>query len=127
MTDPQHPFPFVQADAEPLDPELQRASRIAAIHAFADWLAMRPQAPVPTVIWAEHIIDQDDEVDEQTRVRGALDLMHRVQATPYEGRHAVVGDVDICTRQMHGIRIVYRVAAMKDRVPDRVYVTRDGS
>lgn len=116
-----------QMDAELTEVDLQRASKIAAIHAFADWLSMHRHAPIPTQIWAEHIIDQDDEADEQIRVRGALDIMHRVQASPYEGRHAVVGDVDICTRQMHGIRIVYRVAAMKNKVPDQVYVTRDGS
>jgi hypothetical protein len=113
------------AAAAPVDDA--RAARIAALHGFADWLAKHPDAPVPTVVWAEHHITEQDEQDEYTRVMGALQILHKLHVAPYEGNFSVQGDLDICTLQMHGIRIIYRVCAIKNTVPDQRYVTRNGS
>lgn len=99
-----------------------RASKIAAIHAFADWLAEHPEAAVPTSIVAEHHIGEKDEPDEYTRVMGALSIMQHVGIRPYEGDMTVQGDFDLCTQEIHGLYVIYRVIAHKDSRPKKRYL-----
>jgi hypothetical protein len=102
--------------------DFDRANRIAAIHAFADWLVDHPEAPVPTSIVAEHHITERDEVDEYTRVMGALQVMQHIGIRPYEGDHTVQGDLDLCAPATHGLYVIYRVIGHKERQPKRRYI-----
>lgn len=101
---------------------IDRAGKIAAIHAFAAWLAEHPEAPIPTSIIAEHHITERDEADEYTRIMGALSVMQHVGIRPYEGDHTVQGDLDLCTQEMHGLFVIYRVIGHKERQPRKRYI-----
>jgi hypothetical protein len=102
-----------------------RAMRIAAIHAFADWLADHPNVPIPTSVIGTFHVDERTEIDEWTRVASVLSVLHAIGAPPTEGDRTVQGDLQIASTAAHGIDIMYRAAAHKDRRPDRRYVTRE--
>jgi hypothetical protein len=102
-----------------------RAMRIAAIHAFADFLADRPDLPMPQSIVAQYTVTANDEIDEWTRVASVMSVLHGMAASPYEGEHTVQGDLAVATLKLHGIEITYRAAAMKDPTPPNRYVTRE--
>jgi hypothetical protein len=101
-----------------------RADKIAYLHAFADWLAMHPDAPVPTMVIATYHVTAQDEVDEWTRVAGVMSIAQRLGVQMSEGVQTVQGDLDICTPAQHGLTVVYRLAAHKDDIPVQRYLSR---
>lgn len=95
-----------------------RAARVAAVHAAADWLADHPEVPFTTVLISYHV-SAADEVDEATRVAGVLSVLRPLDPDLIEGEHTVQGDVDLTTNESHGILITYRAAAFKDVLKTR--------
>ena len=95
-----------------------RAAVIAAVHAFADFLAEHPEMPAPTMISALRFIHPHDEADESTRVSAVTRWAKANDAKIGETSAAVTASLTIADWHLHGVRIDYVYGAFFDQKPE---------
>ena len=101
-----------------------RAARIAAVHMAADFLADRPELPVPTVIDISGgtLSTYEDSLtgvvrDEKARVAELLEWAAANGASLFEASSGIVATVVITAAELHGVTIKYRRHVNFDEAP----------
>lgn len=98
-----------------------RGAIIAAIHAFADWLAEHPETPAPTSLRASAILFSDQIPDEATRIGDVVEFGTVNGARLEETNQGVNAQLRVFAQAEHGINIDYNLWASFDK-PQRRYV-----
>jgi hypothetical protein len=92
-----------------------RASKIAAIHALAYWLAENPDMPIPDGIEAYVYLGDDKEADEQTRMAAFASIAGKLgdPVSKSERMHQIKHP--LFSTEHNGIAITYKVCGFRDR------------
>lgn len=87
---------------------ITRSQKIAAIHAFADFLAEHPELPMPTVVHCSATIAdiRPGETASQAAERWA-DTHGVDKGAIFESQYTVSVTLPVATREAHGIQIGY--------------------
>lgn len=90
-----------------------RSQVIAAIHAFADFLAAHPELPAPTVLASDSIITDMRPGETKAEAADRWFEEHQAQRV-YHGETGSMATIVIASAEAHGITIDYRAHAIHD-------------
>lgn len=94
-----------------------RAQKVAAIHAYADFLAEHPDVPAPQYITAHAHYRREDEPDTEMRIALVKNWADRQGIDMERLPTCVYADLVIASPLMHGLKITHTVLTVS--APER--------
>lgn len=113
MTQAETPTTYGAGDESPLPTRTPgRAQIIAAIHAYADWLAEHPEIPAPEMIHASHHV-HDGSLPERIDQVDRFAYAQEVEARRLE--NTVYATLPVMDKGAHGVAIWHDIQTHTER------------
>lgn len=97
----------------PIAPIPHRATRVAALHALAAWIAEHPDIDTPDRVTAIRVLPEREYPTAEARCARVVAFARRHGLALREGPLWVWADVPIATYDTHGVSVEYALYASK--------------